>query len=1048
MASGVGQAAAAPASTPPREQPPPPRSKSSSSSFSGAATNNSPRPIMPHQKSNSSIVRRGGVGLTRSPSSSSIPRSPAPPSSNPASSAPPPLPSSLTSPSSDDPAPAADDATAPPTTAAAPPAPPPGGGNADDVGDDDDARGDVPPDYGTPSRSRRRRTSNSGDVDGIRRRRDLPLPRPLPPRECPLLCAFYAEFDIVVGPRVCYQSPRGFMHLDVDVGIDDVHCMLEETFRAVMPEEGEGGKEERKEEEKEGGREGDGGMKAPPGDAVPKTTARGENDGDEDCNKSENNASGNGIEKKQQQQSNNGRDASSRLLDPGEYWNWSPNRAAPPAGRKTTTTTSPLERQVSDGSGRPSHVRKRSGFSAADGSEESPPPGSSNHGGAAIDASSAARRAQHGRHPSSLSSPRGTAASSSTNQPGPEGGDNSTIDTELPQNSIFAATSEYIITGNELANRTVTVSTHGMHILSRPTIIEDTRRYERNSLLFAVGFVLRRSADPRPFWPVLSNLSSTLRDMEVESEFLSSASTRHRVQIVLEDVLASLNSGIGRCNLFLDDANLLGLRLFRPPPPPVSPVPDHAVPILLRPEWQLQAYDWDLTINWIIPHIDGCMHVRQIAASTEVDMDMVRACLRVLRHHGVLAHVDVFRYCNVYERFGPFPPVAGGEGRKEAGEDDDGGGGGDGLGWLEEAFWYSARADRVRRLAPRVHRGGVGVAWMEGNSPNYCANNMAMRLYSHMSSVQGLDLSVSHSSAAQWPVRRRFTSEGSDASPRSLPRSFPTRAEIPGFIREERSHDEDDCPGKGGADGDQVVADPSQIKEMNMMKKALAQIYSSCSRSETFGEMLLGKIEDQMNEASISRTDDEAGKDDASIDWKLAFEYFDHRRLVTFGVVKGFLRRVHQFPLAYAIEADNDEASTNASRRKESIASNDAGSDNHEDDSSNNSSERRFSVVAEEAAVAARKMTMDEMSVSLSYSPLIQGIVHPSLVKRGEMLSTKKEIHLRSKMRLLGRIALAMDGTRCDDELSCMFERPIEKLIEMLLATGRWDVISVFSCTD
>ena len=139
--------------------------------------------------------------------------------------------------------------------------------------------------------------------------------------------------------------------------------------------------------------------------------------------------------------------------------------------------------------------------------------------------------------PSSSSSKGATAS----NQPVPEG-DDSTIDTELPQNSIFAATSEYIITGNELADQTITVSTHGMHILSSPTIIEDTRRYERNSLLFAVGFVLHRSVDPRPFWPVLSNLSLTLRDMEVESEFLSNASTRSRVQIVLEDVLVSLNS--------------------------------------------------------------------------------------------------------------------------------------------------------------------------------------------------------------------------------------------------------------------------------------------------------------------------------------------------------------------------------------------------------------------------------------------------------------------------------------------------------------------------
>ena len=56
----------------------------------------------------SSVVRRGSVGLARSPSSSSIPRSPAPPSSNPASSAPPPPPSALTPASAGDPAPAAD----------------------------------------------------------------------------------------------------------------------------------------------------------------------------------------------------------------------------------------------------------------------------------------------------------------------------------------------------------------------------------------------------------------------------------------------------------------------------------------------------------------------------------------------------------------------------------------------------------------------------------------------------------------------------------------------------------------------------------------------------------------------------------------------------------------------------------------------------------------------------------------------------------------------------------------------------------------------------
>ncbi|KAL3767374.1 LOW QUALITY PROTEIN: hypothetical protein ACHAW5_003801 [Stephanodiscus triporus] len=431
--------------------------------------------------------------------------------------------------------------------------------------------------------------------------------------------------------------------------------------------------------------------------------------------------------------------------------------------------------------------------------------------------------------------------------------------------------------------RTCRSDHHEMHILSSPTIIEDTR-YERNSLLFA-------EVDPRLFWPVLSNLSSTLRDMEVESE-----------------------------------------QLFQPSNAASAPVPDHAVPILLRPEWQLQMYDWDLTVSWIVPHIDGCKHVRQIAASTEVDMDMVRACLRVLRHHGALAYVDIFRYRNVYERVAP--PL-GERARRRVGTR---------FGAYRATNGSKGHSDvPSRRIAftwaPWAHRGGA--TWTDGNSPEYGASNMARRLYSHMSSLHSLDLSVGNFSTARWAGRPRFTSDDSDASPRS----FPSRSEIPGFIREERSNDEDDFS-KGGADGDQSGNEYDE--------EGPWQIYSSCNRNETLGEMLLGKIGTQMNGASDSETVDAAGKDNTSIDWKLAFDYFDYRRLVTFGVVGGFLRRVHQFPLAYAIEADNDEAVTSANRRKESIATNDGDSVNHEDDSSNNSSERHFTAVAEEAAVAAK----------------------------------------------------------------------------------------------
>jgi hypothetical protein len=154
--------------------------------------------------------------------------------------------------------------------------------------------------------------------------------------------------------------------------------------------------------------------------------------------------------------------------------------------------------------------------------------------------------------------------------------------------SIFDSTSEYIITGNELTGKIVTLSTHDMHIMTRPTLISD-ERYERNSLLFSVGIVLRRAADPGPFRPLISKLALTLRTMEVESQFLSNPSLRsNHLQPLLERVLVSLNSSQWECNLLLSRSNSLNLKLFHPPKPEASVVHDHQVPILLRKDIQLQ----------------------------------------------------------------------------------------------------------------------------------------------------------------------------------------------------------------------------------------------------------------------------------------------------------------------------------------------------------------------------------------------------------------------------------------------------------------------------
>lgn len=325
----------------------------------------------------------------------------------------------------------------------------------------------------------------------------LPLPTPLDVSECPLFCCFYAEFDIRVGPKVCFQSPKHFMDQDMEIPIEKIHHILGEAFEGIRLGQGKP-------------------------DIQPET----------------------------------------------------------------------LLSEASE-----------------------------------------------------------------------------TSDDFL---SIFDSCSEYIITGSELTGNLLNLSSHHMHVLTRPTILED-ERYERNSLLFCVGFVLRRAGDPRLFRPILSKWAMTLRDMELETHYLSTRRTRPLLQSHLDRMLVSLNSASRECYLQLTNAHHLSLRLFHPPRSPPAPVPDHAVPVLLRRDWQFQMvsrtmalgcaqsfivcslashwsqYDWDLAINWVICHVDGVRNARQISKIAEVDMEMVRACLRVLKHHGFVTLIDMFFFTNRYE---------------------------------------------------------------------------------------------------------------------------------------------------------------------------------------------------------------------------------------------------------------------------------------------------------------------------------------------------------------------------------------------------------------
>ena len=104
----------------------------------------------------------------------------------------------------------------------------------------------------------------------------------------------------------------------------------------------------------------------------------------------------------------------------------------------------------------------------------------------------------------------------------------------------------------------------------------------------AFFLVLRRAGDPRLFRPILSKWALALRDLETETHYLSTLRTRRQLQSQLDRLLVSLNSAGRECFLHLTPAHVLTLRLFHPPRPPPEPVADHAVPVLLRRDWQFQ----------------------------------------------------------------------------------------------------------------------------------------------------------------------------------------------------------------------------------------------------------------------------------------------------------------------------------------------------------------------------------------------------------------------------------------------------------------------------
>jgi len=210
----------------------------------------------------------------------------------------------------------------------------------------------------------------------------------------------------------------------------------------------------------------------------------------------------------------------------------------------------------------------------------------------------------------------------------------------------FDQTHEYIITKDMLCEHLITLSCFGFKIMSYPVKLENPK-YPRNILLWNLCFVFDQNVNTAPYEPIVSKLGLVFKNLELQSEFISNPKTKASIEQILPQIHKLLTEE-GEASILLDEANTLYLKLF----PQLSPPPEilsHQVPIQIRDLSSLvKEEEWDLTLQQIIPFIDGVNHVKRITQMTGTNIELVKKCLQHLYYYGLIKIIDIFQYSNIY----------------------------------------------------------------------------------------------------------------------------------------------------------------------------------------------------------------------------------------------------------------------------------------------------------------------------------------------------------------------------------------------------------------
>ncbi|KAJ5403564.1 Nitrogen permease regulator [Penicillium cosmopolitanum] len=402
----------------------------------------------------------------------------------------------------------------------------------------------------------------------------------------------------------------------------------------------------------------------------------------------------------------------------------------------------------------------------------------------------------------------------------------------------FSDVSFFVIPRQELCGNLLQVCTNGYRILGYPICMKSAR-YDRNEFIFNFCIVLAEEDDFSTYRSVVQKLADLMHALEEQNGFLSrdfSKSGEGKVHSLCEMLMEDLNNYC-ECMIPIDDLNTLNIKLFPIYPSPPSVKAWH-VPLFTVRYQAFMDENWDLTLQRIVPHINGVNSVRIISILADTDFSLTCRAIRHLLYYGCLFILDIFSFSAIYAPTAQFSSAISSDESMQ----------------LECARYVNTRFAPHPPIGPRTPLPPAPAATSGGSGGGVSA--LASSLTDPAASISrdesGFD------AEEIWPLLGETEDGGTNGTGKSIPSSNSPEDEVVVPA----------TPGQGHrvVDGVGIVELYASLKQGQSVK----QWYSTHSRE-------LANI--------------------------------DIRRFITFGVIKGFLYRVHKYACATGQPAPSTRSS-------------------------------------------------------------------------------------------------------------------------------------------